>query len=151
MAWLGAFAGEGPWSIGAGNILGQRTDAIVSPANSYGYMDGGIDLAKSFAGCLPAGQAVIIPTLHQRIPHLIVAPTMERPQDVSGIDNAYAAMKAALGAVTEFNRRASESHASPIHRILCPGLCTGIGRMDPFESSRQMRRAVDEVLGTRLS
>jgi O-acetyl-ADP-ribose deacetylase (regulator of RNase III) len=169
MAWLEAFAGEGPWSIGAGNILGQRADAIVSPANSYGYMDGGIDLAyrnhfglgvqnrlrsyieKSFAGCLPVGQAVIIPTLHQRIPHLIVAPTMERPQDVSGIDNAYAAMKAALGAVTEFNRRASESHASPIHRILCPGLCTGIGRMDPFESSRQMRRAVDEVLGTRLS
>jgi O-acetyl-ADP-ribose deacetylase (regulator of RNase III) len=128
-------------------------------------MDGGIDLAyrnhfglgvqnrlrgyieQNFAGCLPVGQAVIIPTLHQGIPHLIVAPTMERPRDVSGTDNAYKAMKAALGAVADFNRRASENKASPIHRILCPGLCTGIGEMDPFESARQMRRACDEVIG----
>jgi len=29
------------------NILLQKTDTIVSPANSFGYMDGGLDLKYS--------------------------------------------------------------------------------------------------------
>jgi O-acetyl-ADP-ribose deacetylase (regulator of RNase III) len=159
MAWLEAFSDDGPWSVGSGDILRTKADAIVSPANSYGYMDGGIDLAyrnffglglqnrlqavlqRDFNGCLPVGQAVVIPTLKESIPHMVAAPTMERPHNVANTENAYVAMKAALRAVQEFNGRSKE----PIQKILIPGLCTGIGRMDPFVSAKQMRRAFDEI------
>lgn len=159
IAWLEAFSDEGPWSIGGGDILHSKADAIVSPANSYGFMDGGIDLAyrnffglglqnrlqaviqRNFNGCLPVGQAIIIPTLKESIPHMVAAPTMERPHNVAKTDNAYIAMKAALQAVRDFNARSD----TPIQKILVPGLCTGIGRMDPFVSAKQMRRAFDEI------
>jgi len=159
MAWLEAFSDDGPWSIGSGDILRTKADAIVSPANSYGYMDGGIDLAyrnlfglglqnrlhtviqRDFNGCLPVGHAVVIPTLKESIPHMVAAPTMERPRNVANTENAYVAMKAALEAVQKFNERST----APIQKILVPGLCTGIGRMDPFVSAKQMRRAFDEI------
>src|SRR5688572_2999512 len=97
MAWTDAFSDGGPWSIGCDDILRHKADAIVSPANSYGYMDGGIDLAyrthfglgiqsrlqryleQSRGGFLPVGDACIIQTNNDRIPLMIVAPTMERP------------------------------------------------------------------------
>jgi O-acetyl-ADP-ribose deacetylase (regulator of RNase III) len=158
MAWLEAFSDDGPWSIGSGNILHAKADAIVSPANSYGFMDGGIDLAyrnffglgiqnrlqtviqRDFNGCLPVGKAIIIPTLKEVIPRMVAAPTMERPQNVAKTDNAYIAMKAALETVRLFNERSD----TPIQKMLVPGLCTGIGRMDPFVSAKQMRRAFDD-------
>lgn len=164
MAWLDAFADFGPWSIGSDNILRLKGDAIISPANSYGYMDGGIDLAyrnhfglgiqnrlqryleEKFGSMLSVGQAILIPTSNEAIPHMIVAPTMERPTDVSKTRNAYTAMRAALAAVAEYNQRVSESGGQAVYRILCPGMCTGIGRMDPYESANQMRQAVDEAL-----
>jgi hypothetical protein len=49
---------------------------------------------------------------------------MERPRKVANAENAYIALKAALAAVQEFNRRSTP----PIKRILIPRLCTGIGR-----------------------
>ena len=66
--------------IAIGSILEESADAIVSPANSFGYMDGGVDLAYSrffgfelqdrlqaylhehYFGELPVGSAVIIQT-----------------------------------------------------------------------------------------
>lgn len=163
MAWLEAFSDDGPWSVGSGNILHSKADAVVSPANSYGFMDGGIDLAyrnffglgiqnrlqsviqRDFNGCLPVGKAIIIPTLKESILHMVAAPTMERPHNVVKTDNAYIAMKAALEAVRLFIERSD----APIKKILVPGLCTGIGRMDPFVSAKQMRTAFDEVFGDR--
>lgn len=164
MAWLQAFADDGPWSIGCTSIVAQRADAIVSPANSYGHMDGGIDLvyrnyfglglqnrlqrylAAKHDGYLPVGKAVILPTLKEAIPHLVVAPTMERPMNVSQTNNAYLAMRAVMKAVFEFNQAVSERNETPIRRILVPGMCTGIGRMDVDSCARQMRQAVDECL-----
>src|SRR5262249_45896548 len=124
MAWADVFSDEGPWSVGCDNILRQKGDAIVSPANSYGYMDGGIDLAyrnhfglgiqnrlqaylqKVHNGFLPVGEAVIIQTMNDRIPLMIAAPTMERPTDVSLTQNAYIAMLAILRRVREHNAAA---------------------------------------------
>jgi O-acetyl-ADP-ribose deacetylase (regulator of RNase III) len=164
MAWLDAFADPGPWSLGSDNILRQQADAIVSPANSYGYMDGGIDLAyrthfgiglqnrlqrlieARCNGCLPVGEALIVPTLNDRIPHLIAAPTMERPRDVSETENAYLATKAALRAVRQYNEWAAAQGELTIHRILVPGMATGIGRMRVETAAAQMRRAADEAL-----
>lgn len=79
--------------ISHGDILDMEADAIVSPANSFGFMDGGIDLAYSrrfgwdlqdrlrdllwreHDGELPVGQAVVIDTYDEGIPLLICAPT----------------------------------------------------------------------------
>ncbi len=166
MAWMDAFSDYGPWSVGSGDILRQKADAIVSPANSYGFMDGGIDLAyrnhfglgiqnrlqryleEFHAGFLPVGEAVVIRTANDRIPLMIVAPTMERPVDVSGTENAYRAMRAVFQCLRSYNAAARERGEPAIHRILVPGLATGIGRMRVDDSAGQMRRAVDEALET---
>ena len=77
------------------------TDAMVSPANSFGIMDGGLDAAIRDAlgasvevrvraaidehhhGELHVGSAEIVETGDARWPLLIVAPTMRVPDDVS--------------------------------------------------------------------
>jgi O-acetyl-ADP-ribose deacetylase (regulator of RNase III) len=81
-----------------GDILELEVDAVVSPANSFGFMDGGIDMAYTnhfgwhveqrlqsiiasdkYGGELLIGQAQIVPTSNERIPYLIAAPTMRVP------------------------------------------------------------------------
>ncbi len=163
LAWMQYFSDPGPWSIGSGDLLREKGDAALSPANSYGHMDGGIDLAyrslfglgiqnrvqkvigERFDGLLPVGKAIIVPTNHDRIPHLVVAPTMERPKNVADTDNARRAMRAALVEILRYNDYQRSKGDDLLHRVLVPGLCTGVGRMDPFDSARQMRQAVDEV------
>lgn len=127
-------------------------------------MDGGIDLAyrnhfglgiqnrlqkllaEKYDGFLAVGQAIILPTLNERIPHMIVAPTMEKPSNVSKTNNAYLAMSAALNAVSKFNLKSSELKQPLIYRILVPGLATGIGRMNVDLCAKQMKQAVSESL-----
>jgi hypothetical protein len=46
-AWSECFAGMSDVAISHGDIFGEPADAIVSPANSFSFMDGGIDLAYS--------------------------------------------------------------------------------------------------------
>jgi O-acetyl-ADP-ribose deacetylase (regulator of RNase III) len=87
-------------------------------------------------GFLPAGDAVVIQTNNDRIPLMIVAPTMERPTDVSQTENAYLAMRATFRCVREYGATASERRERVIHRILVPGLATGIGCMSVDESAR---------------
>ena len=143
-------------SFGAGDLLRMQVDAVVSPANSFGFMDGGIDLAyrnffglsiqrrvqtlieQRFAGEKPVGQAMIVPTGHAKISRLVVAPTMKTPQNIQGTENVYHAMKAAL-------ERAGAADPS-IERLGIPGMGTGIGGMDPFESARQLLHALVQVL-----
>ena len=55
-------------------------------------------------------------------------------------------MRATLRKVREYNLHARENGEKPIHRILVPGLATGIGMMGVDTCARQMRRAVDEAL-----
>ena len=156
-AWREAFAGAAGVEISEGDIFdgGPHADAIVSPANSFGYMDGGIDAAYSnrfgpemaqrlrdvlraaWDGELPVGSAVIIETGDASIPHLVSAPTMRVPMDVSDTLNAYLAFRAALIAVRELNRR----YPARVRSVLCPGLATFFGRMSPEKSARQMRFA----------
>src|SRR5262245_65161566 len=81
-------------SIHRGSILDLSVDAVVSPANSFGFMDGGIDHLYSHHfgwevqtrlqelirlrhhGELIVGSAEIVATGNDRIPHVIAAPTM---------------------------------------------------------------------------
>jgi O-acetyl-ADP-ribose deacetylase (regulator of RNase III) len=151
-AWQEYFSECGDVFVSRGDILDEPADAIVSPANSFGFMDGGVDLAYSLrfgwhveerlrellrsdhGGELVVGQAVILETGDAQFPLLISAPTMRVPMDVSGTVNAYLAFRAVIRAIKLHNRTA----ARPIRSVLCPGLCTATGRMDPKSSAWQM-------------
>ena len=142
-----------------------EVDAVVSPANSFGFMDGGIDavythvfgdhlqrdlqekIESDFGGELPVGQATIVMTGSKQIPWCISAPTMRVPCDVSETANAFLAFRAALLSVLEHN---AQEDSMPIKSILCPGLATSIGRMPVERCARQMRAAWDAVLGSGL-
>ena len=97
-----------------GNILDHSADAIVSPANSFGFMDGGIDLAyfehfswhvqaqvqseimMHFDGELLVGQALSVQTGDERFPVLISAPTMRVPMAITDPDHVRMATRAAI-------------------------------------------------------
>lgn len=157
-AWEEEFAGYTGVSVRYGDFFDIAADAYVSPANSFGIMDGGLDLAlrdyfgyeiqerveeaiQGRGGRLAVGEAVIVPTGDEEIPYLIVAPTMERPSNVAYTNNAYDAMTALLGAVQTFN----EEHPGEIETVAVPGLCTGIGGMEPAVAAQQMREAYDQA------
>jgi len=159
-AMAAAFAGEYAVTVSQGDIFDVRADAIVSPANSFGCMDGGIDLAYSHYfgaslehrlrallyeehhGELPVGQALLMETQRAEIPYLVSAPTMRIPGSVSRTVNAYLACRAALAAVLAHNARG----AGQIRTVLMPGMATGIGDMPPRRAARQMRLAYETVL-----
>jgi O-acetyl-ADP-ribose deacetylase (regulator of RNase III) len=161
LAWRKAFAGCEGVEVSGGDIFGERADAIVSPANSFGYMDGGIDLVYSqffgwdlqtrlqerlrdeHHGELPVGSALVIETRHAEIPWLVSAPTMRIPMAVPDTVNAWLAFRATLRAVQAHN---AANPRKPIQSLLCPGLCTAVGRMPPERSARQMRHAWDIVM-----
>jgi O-acetyl-ADP-ribose deacetylase (regulator of RNase III) len=144
-AWREAFADLGNVEVSQGDILELEADAIVSPANSFGDMDGGIDLtyARHFGheiegrlqeqinqhhhGELPVGQALVLATQHKAIPYMVSAPTMRVPSSIPRTVNVYLAMRAALIAVQEHNKRSVRT----IESLLVPGLGTGIGEMPP--------------------
>ncbi|HUD43611.1 MAG TPA: macro domain-containing protein [Dokdonella sp.] len=158
-AWRIAFAGT-PVSIRAGDILAEPVDAVVSAANSFGIMDGGLDLhyARHFGedlertlrarlaaehdGELPVGQALIVPTGDRTIPWMVSAPTMRVPMTIDRTTHVYLAFRAALRAV-----RAHARDHTPIASLACPALGAGVGAM-PFERvARQMRAAYDLCIG----
>ncbi|MCE7993473.1 MAG: phosphatase [Roseivirga sp.] len=137
-----------------------KADAIVSPANSFGDMGGGIDKAiddfykgkaqknaienirRDFLGELPVGSAIILRMDNRRLAHLIVAPTMRIPGNVSGTINAYLAMRAILVAVFKHNERTPPK----IQHIVVPSLCTGVGRMPFVQSAHQMLKAYQNII-----
>ena len=161
-AWEQAFADVSEVSVSCGDIFEHKADAIVSPANSFGFMDGGIDLlysrhfgwslqtdlqavlAEQHYGELPVGQAVIVATGHDSIPFLVSAPTMRIPADISATVNVYLAFRGALIAVLTHNARKKPL----IRTLLVPGLGTGIGAVVPAAAARQMRLAYDTIIGS---
>lgn len=161
-AWQAAFADIPEVAVSLGDILEHRADAIVSPANSFGYMDGGVDLvySKFFGweleanlrarltaqhyGELPVGQALLLATGHKEIPYLLSAPTMRVPGSIGNTVNVYLAFRAALIAVQQHNGSSSES---AVHSLLVPGFGTGVGNMPAPRAAQQMRQAYDAVIG----
>ena len=151
-AWQSAFATEDV-QVHNGDfreLLGSY-DCFVSPANSFGLMDGGIDAAitflfgaqleyrvqeeiwRKFRGEQPVGTCLVVPTEDDRCPWLAHCPTMRVPMDVSRTNHAYAAFLAAL----------TNADAHGIQRLACPGLGTHTGRIPPDVAARQMRFSYD--------
>ena len=158
-AWSAAFKPYEAVDVVATDFFAEDADALMSPANSFGIMDGGLDLAirnelghtiqrrvqeriiNDHHGELPVGAAFVVATDHERWPYLVVAPTMRVPESAANTLNAYLAFRAALLAIAKFNATAP----SPIASVVVPGLCTGIGGMDPRRCAAQMRMAYDHV------
>ncbi len=135
----------------------SASDAIVSPANSFGFMDGGVDYAISERlgwdlqdrlqaqikampeGELLVGKALVLETGDSLIPYLISAPTMRVPMNfnIGTSVNAYLAMKATL--------IAAQAHPN-IKTVAIPGFCTGVGRMPKEVAARQMFKAFEEIV-----
>ena len=150
--WQRAFAGTDVEVIFS-DIFQLRSEAVVSPANSFGIMDGGIEgkyrdffgmsiedkvrerIKRDFHGELLVGQAFITDTGDERFPRLISAPTMRVPSDVSGSINAYLAFKAILFTTLE----------NGVESMISPGLASLSGRMPYNLVARQMRAAYDFV------
>ncbi len=147
-AWAEAFSAFPEVTIQQGDLLAVAKNSVVSPANSYGFMDGGIDAAyRTFfgpqierkvqeavtrrpEGHLPVGASLVVPTGHQRVPFLIVAPTMTVPEQVMS-NNCYRAMRAILRVAT----------GEVGQHIYCPGLATGVGMVPPENAAAMMAQA----------
>lgn len=154
-AWSKHFGSQPGVTIHEGDILTKRADAILSPANSFGFMDGRIDLAYShffgwdlqdrlrerlrreYSGELPVGSAVIVSTHHQDIRYLVSAPTMRVPANIADTVNVYLAFRSALLVV----KAAAETKS-----LLSPALGTGVGGMPVERAARQMYAAYAEVI-----
>lgn len=130
-AWRAAFADEPGIEIRQGSILDEKVDAWVNPTNARGRMDGGVDAAvkrhlgagvqlrvqrairDGFAGNLPVGSAVCVPSGAVVPKFLIPTPTMQgSSQNVSATLNVALACAAAFQAVHQQNRREPGSIAS---------------------------------------
>lgn len=155
-AWRESFDGQAV-EIVEQDITTLECDAVVSPANSFGFMDGGLDWALSDRfgwdlqdklqaqiKALPErelliGRTLVLPTGDPSIPWLISAPTMRVPMsfNIATSVNAYLAMKAILVAAMAHDE---------IDSVTIPGLCTGVGRMPPTTSAHQMFAAYDEIV-----
>jgi O-acetyl-ADP-ribose deacetylase (regulator of RNase III) len=140
------------------DIMSIDAEALVSPANSFGFMTGGIDLHyKNYFGQLVeddlrrdiglnfnhellVGQATFVkifspPQLVKYI-YMIAAPTMRVPENISHTINAYLAAKAALIEALRINALS----------IVFPGLGTGTGGMLPEDCAKQVNTAINDVL-----
>ncbi len=143
--------------------LPRTNTTFVSPANSLGFMDGGIDYAYSrvmFPGVekavrqriaahgkktalgrsyLPIGQAIAVPTCLPGT-HLIAAPTMFLPHDVSQTQNAYASTLAAFALHAKY---------APETTLVFTSHCCGYGKMTEAESAKQMVAALRDFCASK--
>jgi O-acetyl-ADP-ribose deacetylase (regulator of RNase III) len=157
-------------------------DCVVSAANGFGLMDGGVDqcitdyfgvemmhrvqnmIINKYAGEQPVGTSELVlgGYKHLKNPNTIITrpmkvqfvahtPTMRVPRDVSGSDNAYQAMKAALLAVKNHNLLVDSGvegydESNRINSLVTPGLATLTGRVPYDKAAKQMALATFHVM-----
>ena len=115
-------------------------DAIVNPANSFGFMGGGVaGVIKRVGGIeieneavsqapIEVGKAVTTTAGSLPCKYVIHAPTMEQPAMRIGIDNVKIATKAAFEVAFE----------KKIKTIAIPGMGTGVGGVSLEDAAREM-------------
>ena len=156
-----------------GSILDVKCDAMVSPANSYGFMSGGIDavyarrfgvrimsrvrdqILEHHGGELLVGDADVVETGDGEIPFLIVAPTMRVPMRLKETVNPYLAARAVLRLVQHGTFRGAPFPGVAVRDLIAvvamPGLGTGTGCVSADTCARQVRAAYEEVVMGRFT
>ncbi|MBY0522113.1 MAG: macro domain-containing protein [Gemmataceae bacterium] len=143
-AWRASFEENPEVEIVAGSMLEQSVSAWVSPTNSRGSMDGGLDaviknrlgapiesrvqaeIARLYSGVMPVGHATCVPTLLPAPRFLISTPTMvASSEDISDSLNVALACAAAFQAVHMQNSRDPGS----IRSVALPGLGANTGKV----------------------
>ena len=136
----------------------KNINALVSPANSYGYMNGGIymyideilkiesSVKKMIEMCgnnddglrkyLPVGRCEMVKTDNKNnnnhnIDFLFVVPTMTTPKSIQNTNNVYIAFLSFLNKLSSLQNIV----------VACPCMGTGVGMMSPEESSEQIKNA----------
>ncbi|PIJ48973.1 phage tail protein [Erwinia sp. OLTSP20] len=140
----------------------EAFDCMVSAANSFGLMDGGVDAAitaffgtqlqtrvqnriiREYLGEQPVGTAFVIESGNSNHPWLVHAPTMRVPQAVDGTDAVYNATRAALLAIHQHNLNATDD--KKIRTVVFPAMGAGCGRVPPESVARQMLLAWQSVI-----
>ncbi len=162
--WRTYFDGYPGVTITWGSIFDVDCDALVSPANSFGFMDGGLDLliSKAFGwhvqerlqeiirnkhhGELLVGAAEIVPSNNRKMPWVICAPTMRVPMPVLGTINAYLATRAVFLLVGHGTLPDGRAVREVVKTVALPGMGTGAGRLSPEICAAQMKAAYDDVV-----
>lgn len=151
-----------------GSILEVACDAVVSPANSFGFMDGGVDgiylnyfgrdiqmrvrqqIFDYHHGELVVGQADVVETGHEKIPYLIAAPTMRVPTNLPETVNPYLAARAIFVLVMRgkflSGQKQGQAIADHIQTVALPGLGTGVGKVGFNTCAHQVRTAINDIL-----
>src|SRR5262245_37578380 len=143
-AWQSVFEENPEVEIVHGSMLDQVTSAWVSPTNSKGSMDGGLDavikkhlgakietrlqkeIQLRYGGSLPIGRAIATATAKPQPRFLISTPTMHgSSDDISATLNVALACAAAFQAVHMQNSEAPGS----IRSVALPGLGAQTGRV----------------------
>jgi O-acetyl-ADP-ribose deacetylase (regulator of RNase III) len=144
----------------------KENTVFVSPANSYGTMNGGIDSVlneRVFPGVeglvkdkiaslgiqtalgrpfLPIGCAVFVKT--GATSGLIAAPTMVSPRSVAETNNAFLSFLVALTMMKKYREKTQQE--SILTTLVVTSHCCGYGEMDEEVSAQQMRAAYDEFM-----
>jgi len=143
-----------------GDITKLKCDAIVNPANSFGYMGGGVAGAIKRAGGIeiekeavnkapiPVGSAVATTSGTLPCKYVIHAPTMERPAMRTNEEKIRKATRAALLTAKNLGLR----------RIAIPGMGTGVGGVnandaarDIIEVAKEFAKVFDEIIFVDIS
>lgn len=168
-AWKKEFAQYSSVEVREGRFEDVDFDCVVSPANSFGLMDGGVDEAitmyfgqqmmdrvqsrviNEYAGEQPVGTSMIVwgkqNEKTNKVQHVAHTPTMIIPMSIGMTTNVYMAMKAMLLAVEEFNEAMLDKDLPDlrIKTVVCPGLGTGAGRVGYGLAASAMEHAYKNV------
>jgi O-acetyl-ADP-ribose deacetylase (regulator of RNase III) len=167
-AWEAQAEGRPGIRVHHGSVLDTQVQAVVSPANSYGWMRGGIDAmyAEAFpnieqtvrsgvlafhGGELPVGEALIVPTGVPVPAWLISAPTMRQPGELLPPDTVHPYL-AARGLFRLWQHGLLDEGVrirDVVRSVGLPGLGTGTGGVSPETCARQVMAAWDEVFSQR--
>ena len=141
------------FEVEEGNPLAFDIDAVVSPANTMGIMNGGYDaVLRRYFGIaieytvqkyldkfkIDVGQAIAVKTGHPKVNWLIVTPTVSvTGEGLSGHESvsyacAYNSVKAA--------------HERGVKYLGMTGLGSGVGGIDRRASARQQVQGIEDAL-----
>lgn len=143
-AWRSTFEENPEVEVLEGSMLSQEVDAWVSPTNSRGSMDGGLDaviknelggqienkvqaaIKQQHSGLMPVGHATCVPSGRTTPKFLISTPTM-----VTSSENVSDTMNVALACAAAFQVVHMQNSAEPgsITSVALPGLGANTGQV----------------------